>query len=53
MVVRTSGYARFADSEIPAAVLDKSSTVDITGVLTLYQGTIQLVINSLDDVKVN
>ena len=53
VVVRTSGYARFADSEIPAAVLDKSSTVDITGVLTLYQGTIQLVINSLDDVKVN
>ena len=53
VVVRTSGYARFADSEIPAAVLDKSRTVDITGVLTLYQGTIQLVINSLDDVKVN
>lgn len=53
VVVRTSGYARFADAEIPAEVLSGEKTVDITGVLTLYQGDIQLVIRSLDDISVN
>ena len=48
--LRTSGYSKFADKEIPAEVLSGAKTVDITGVLTLYQGSIQLVVNSLSDI---
>lgn len=51
--VRSSGFSKFADYEIDPAVLSGDATIDITGVLTLYQGSLQLVINSLDDVKVN
>lgn len=53
VIVRTSGYARFADTEIPSEVLSGAKTVDITGVLTLYQGDIQLVVRRLDDISVN
>ncbi|MCI2122451.1 MAG: DUF5689 domain-containing protein [Bacteroidales bacterium] len=47
-VVRTSGYAKFADEEAPAI----GSTVDMTGILTIYNSTYQLVLNSSDDVTV-
>ena len=49
MCVRTSGYSKFADTEVPADVLDGSRKINVTGVLCLYQGTIQVVVNSLDD----
>lgn len=52
IALRTSGFSKFGDGEIPQSVLDGTATVDITGVLTLYQGTIQLVVNSLDDIVV-
>lgn len=39
--VRTSGYARFADTEIPADVIDGSKKVDIVGILSRYQGSAQ------------
>ena len=39
--VRTSGYARFADFEIPEDVRDGSATLDITGILSRYQGSAQ------------
>lgn len=42
--VRTSGYAKFADSEIPEGVL-KGAKVDITGILTTYSGQYQLTLN--------
>ena len=51
--LRTSGYSKFGDQEIPKSVLDGTATVDLTGVLTLYQGSLQLVVNSLDDIVVN
>lgn len=51
--LRTSGYSKFGDSEIPESVLSGKATVDITGILTLYQGSLQLVVNSLDDIVVN
>ena len=51
--LRTSGYSKFGDLQIPGAVLDGSATVDITGILTLYQGSLQLVVNSLDDIVVH
>lgn len=48
LVVRTSGYARFADDIAPA----DDSTVDLTGILTVYRGTYQMILNSVSDVKV-
>ena len=39
--VRTSGYARFADVEIPADVRDGSKNLDFVGILTRYQGSAQ------------
>ena len=51
--LRTSGYSKFGDYEIPQEVLDGKATVDMTGILTLYQGSIQFVVNSIDDIVVN
>lgn len=51
--LRTSGYSKFGDREIPQSVLSGRATVDLTGILTLYQGSIQFVVNSLEDIHVN
>ena len=50
--LRTSGFAKFADLKIPQEVLDGSKTLSITGVLTMYQGSIQLVVNDITDIVV-
>ena len=42
--VRTSGYARFADVEIPADVRNGSKNLDLVGILTRYQGSAQFTI---------
>lgn len=52
IALRTSGFSRFADRLIPEEVLNGSRTVSITGILTLYQGSIQLVVNSAEDIVV-
>lgn len=49
--VRTSGYARFSDKDIPAAVLDGSETVTFTGVLTEFDGELQFTLIDLSGVK--
>ena len=46
--VRTSGYCKFCDYEIPSDVL-QGRKIDVTGILTLYQGSIQFVVNSAAD----
>ena len=51
--IRTSGYCKFSDVEIPESVLSGNKTIDVTGILTLYQGSIQFTVNSLDDIKIN
>lgn len=51
--LRTSGYCKFSDLEIPASVLAGKATVDMTGILTLYQGSLQFYVNSVDDIVVN
>ncbi|MBQ0143848.1 MAG: OB-fold nucleic acid binding domain-containing protein [Bacteroidales bacterium] len=51
--IRTSGFSKFADKEIDEAVLAGAKTITVTGVLSLYQGSIQLVLNNLDDVVIN
>jgi len=48
VVVRTSGYAKFANQPAPPL----NSKVDITGVLTKFNSTWQLAINSLEGVTV-
>ena len=47
LVVRTSGYARFADKKIPAG------SGSVKGILTYFNGTPQLTIVSIDDVQLN
>ena len=51
--IRTSGYCKFADIEIPKSVLDGEQSIDVTGILTLYQGKIQITVNDLNDIKFN
>ena len=50
--VRTSGFSKFADTEIPAEVLSGKWKVSVTGVLTLYQGKIQMMVNNIDDITI-
>ena len=51
--IRTSGYCRFADTEIDPAVLSGEKTINVTGILTLYQGRIQVTVNNITDITVN
>ena len=47
--VRTSGFCKFCDAEIDPDVLSGKKTISITGILSIYQGSIQVTVNSLDD----
>ena len=40
--IRTSGYSDFADYELPADVFNDGRAIDATGILTMYQGSVQL-----------
>ena len=42
VAIRTSGYARFADLEIPASVLAGEESIDVVGILGRYQGSPQI-----------
>lgn len=53
LCIRTSGFCKFADCEIPADVLSGKKTLDVTGVLTMYQGTMQIVVNDISDFVVD
>lgn len=53
VMIRTSGYCKFSDTEIDPAVLSGEATIDVTGVLTMYQGDVQFVINDLNGIVVN
>ena len=41
MQVRTSGYAKFADTKLSSGILEKKP-VTITGIITLYDGAAQI-----------
>ena len=49
--VRSSGYARWADVEIPQAVRDGQETVTFTGVLTKFESDRQFTLIDLSGVK--
>lgn len=42
VAIRTSGYARFADLEIPESVLEGEESIDVVGILGRYQGSPQI-----------
>ena len=48
--IRTSGFSKFGDTEIPVDVLNGSKHINVTGILCLYQGKIQMVVNNIDDI---
>lgn len=50
--IRTSGYSKFADLQIAPEVLNGSKTITVTGILTMYQGGVQLILRDQDDVVV-
>ncbi len=50
--IRTSGYSKFADLEIDKDVLSGKKTITVTGVLTMYQGSVQLVVVDSSDIIV-
>ncbi len=47
--IRTSGYSKFADLEIDPDVLSGDKSVTATGILTMYQGSVQLVLRDKTD----
>lgn len=49
--VRTSGYARFADTKIDPRILS-GAKVDITGILTTYNNEAQFTLIDIDGVKI-
>ncbi len=51
--IRTSGYSKFADTEIPEAVLRGKKSINVTGILSFYQGKVQMVVNNIDDIEIN
>ena len=51
MAIRSSGYAKFADTEIPPGVVRKIAKVDVTGILNVYDGEPQFTLINLDGVK--
>lgn len=51
--IRTSGYCKFSDIEIDPDVLSGEKTIDVTGVLTMYQGSLQFLLIDVDGVKIN
>lgn len=51
--IRTSGYSKFADAQIDPDVISGEKTIDATGILTLYQGSVQFILLDIDGVKVN
>ncbi|MBO6248769.1 MAG: hypothetical protein J6N54_08180 [Bacteroidales bacterium] len=49
--IRSSGYAKFADTPIDKAILD-GAKVNVTGILTNYNGAAQFTLIDLDGVKI-
>ena len=50
--IRSSGHARFADIEIDPQILGGNAQVEVTGILSMYQGGIQFTLLDLDDLKI-
>ena len=49
--VRTSGYSKFADTELDSRIVSGLSTCDITGILSIYNGAAQFTL--VDDPSIS
>lgn len=50
--IRTSGFSKFADTEIDPAVLSGEKSINATGILSLYQGKIQFTLIDITGIQV-
>ena len=50
--VRSSGYAKFADTQIDESILSGASKVNLTGILTSYKGEAQFTLIDLTGVEI-
>ena len=48
--IRTSGYSRFADTQIDPAIL-AGTPINVKGILTIYNGAAQFTLIDLDGVE--
>jgi hypothetical protein len=51
--IRTSGYCKFSDTEIDPRVLSGEKTIDVTGILSVYQDKTQFTLIDLSGVVIN
>ena len=51
--IRTSGYARFADSQMDPRILTGAVTIDVTGILAIYNGGIQFTLIDENSISIN
>ena len=49
--VRSNGYAKWSDVDLPQPVLDGSETLTLTGILTKYDSYMQFTLIDLDGVR--
>ena len=49
--VRTSGYAKFADTQIDQKILD-GATVNMKGIITVYKNAVQFTLIDLNGVEI-
>lgn len=50
--IRTSGYSKFADTQIDKKVLDEGAKINVKGILTTYKGSAQFTLIDLDGVEI-
>lgn len=50
--IRTSGYCKFADAQIPAEVLSGEKKINVTGILGNYNGKVQFTLIDLNGVEI-
>lgn len=50
--IRTSGYSKFADTQIDKKILDEGAKINVKGILTTYKGSAQFTLIDLDGVEI-
>lgn len=50
--IRTSGYSKFADTQIDKKVLEEGAKINVKGILSLYNSSVQFTLIDLDGVEI-
>ena len=50
--IRTSGYSKFADTQIDKKILNEGAKINVKGILTTYKGSAQFTLIDLDGVEI-